>query len=87
MKFKLKAPGTKRLRLQCDTVLSTSAFSFNVRRYNSYWLHNATSVPVRYWLAKDTGGGGGGGGEGGEEEAGGGEEEAGAYTRSLQSST
>ena len=29
----LKAPGTKRLTLNCDTLLSISAFKFNLRRY------------------------------------------------------
>jgi len=30
----LKAPGTKRLKLKCDILLSTCAFKFNLRRYN-----------------------------------------------------
>ena len=34
MKPKLKPPGAKRLKLNCDTLLSTSAFRFNLRRYN-----------------------------------------------------
>ena len=29
----LKPTGTKRLKLKCDTQLSTSAFNFNLRRY------------------------------------------------------
>jgi hypothetical protein len=29
----LRAPGTKRLKLNCDVLLSTSAFKFNLRRY------------------------------------------------------
>jgi len=29
----LKAPGTKRLKLRCDVLLSTSAFKFKLRRY------------------------------------------------------
>jgi hypothetical protein len=33
MKPTLKAPGTKRLKLKCDMLLSTSAFKFNLRRY------------------------------------------------------
>jgi len=33
MKPKLKPPGTKRLKLKCDILLSTSAFKFNLRRY------------------------------------------------------
>jgi hypothetical protein len=32
-KLKLKPPGTKRLKLNCDVLLSTSAFNFNLRRY------------------------------------------------------
>jgi hypothetical protein len=34
MKPKLKPPGTKRLKLNRDTLLSTSAFKFNLRRYS-----------------------------------------------------
>jgi hypothetical protein len=34
IKPKLKPPGTKRLKLKCDVLLSTSAFKFNLRRYN-----------------------------------------------------
>ena len=33
MKPMLKAPGTKRLKLKCDVLLSISAFIFNLRRY------------------------------------------------------
>jgi hypothetical protein len=33
MKPKLKPPGTKRLKLNCDIPLSTSAFKLNLRRY------------------------------------------------------
>ena len=33
IKPKLKPPGTKRLKLQCDIMLSTSAFKFNLRLY------------------------------------------------------
>jgi len=29
----LKPTGTKRLKLKCDILLSTSAFKFNLRRY------------------------------------------------------
>jgi ABC-type oligopeptide transport system ATPase subunit len=35
IKLKLKPPGTKRLKLNCDVLLSTSAFEFNLRRYTS----------------------------------------------------
>ena len=31
MKPKLKPPGTKRLKLDCDMLLSTAAFKFNLR--------------------------------------------------------
>jgi hypothetical protein len=34
MKPKLKPPGTKRLKLNCDILLSTSAFEFIVRRHS-----------------------------------------------------
>ena len=32
----LKAPGTERLKLQCDEPLSNFAFRFKLRRYNKY---------------------------------------------------
>ena len=31
----MKAPGTKRLKLNCDEPLSNSAFNFNLRRFIS----------------------------------------------------
>jgi len=34
MKPMLKPPGTRRLKLNCDKLLSTFAFKFNLRRYN-----------------------------------------------------
>jgi len=43
MKPKLKPPGTKRLQLKCDVLLSTSAFKFNLRRYDK----DASSMPRR----------------------------------------
>ena len=33
IKAKLKPPGTKRSRLNCDVLLSISAFKVNLRRY------------------------------------------------------
>ena len=39
---KLKPPGTKRLKLKCDVLLSTSAFKFNLRRYTMVPL---TDIP------------------------------------------
>ena len=33
IKLTVKAPGTKRLKLKCDKLLSTSAFKLNLRRY------------------------------------------------------
>jgi hypothetical protein len=35
IKPKLKPPGTKRLKLNCDALLSTSAFKLNLRRYTA----------------------------------------------------
>ena len=66
----LKAPGTKPLKLQCDMLLSTSAFKFNLRRYDleSTWgeaaLHDPTlNLPKPGGLlvlgAEPSGGGGG----------------------------
>jgi len=34
MEPKLKPPGTERLILKCDVLLSTSAFKLSLRRYN-----------------------------------------------------
>jgi len=34
MNPKLKPPGTKRLELKCDILLSNFGFKFNLRRYN-----------------------------------------------------
>ena len=34
IKPKLKPPGTKRLKLNCNKLLSASAFKFNLRRYS-----------------------------------------------------
>ena len=34
MKSALKAPGTKRMKLQCGELLSSFAFKFDLRRYN-----------------------------------------------------
>jgi hypothetical protein len=33
MKLQLKPPGTQRLKLTCDILLSTCAFKFNLRHY------------------------------------------------------
>ena len=38
MKSMLKAPGTKRLKLNCDELLSSFAFKFNLRRYAMCYL-------------------------------------------------
>ena len=34
IKHTLKPPGTRRLKLECDELLSSFAFNFNLRRYN-----------------------------------------------------
>ena len=39
IKPKLKPPGTKRLKVKIDILLSTSAFTFNWCRYNQEVLH------------------------------------------------
>ena len=41
----LKVPGTKRLKLKHDKLLSTFAFNFNLRRYNT--------AEEAAWLASD----------------------------------
>ena len=45
VKPKLKTLGTKRLKLQCDILLSTSAFKFNLRRYNPATTTATTMAP------------------------------------------
>jgi len=44
MKPTLKPPGTKRLKPKCDTLLSTSAFKFKLRRYAMETLGNIHAV-------------------------------------------
>ena len=34
IKPNLKPPGTRHLKVKCDTLISTFAFKFNLRRYN-----------------------------------------------------
>jgi len=45
MKYKLKAPRSKRLKLRCNILLSTSNFNLNLRRY-SMGLFWCSVVPV-----------------------------------------
>jgi len=59
MKPKLKPPGTKRLKLNCDILYSNSAFKFNLRRYSPG--------------SSASGGGGSSGGGGGRSGGGGGD--------------
>jgi len=76
IRLKLKPPGTKRLKLNCDALLSTSAFKFNLCRYTVEVamgtmlesLETAGRLIAGYAFDED-------------------EMEAGAYTRSLSSST
>jgi hypothetical protein len=50
MKPKLKPPGTKRLKLEYDGLLSNFGFKFNLRRYtvDTVWLHDP-----RHWFDTD----------------------------------
>jgi hypothetical protein len=43
-KLMLKPPGTKRLKLNCDELLSTSAFKLKLRRYT--WATLRTFAPA-----------------------------------------
>ena len=43
----LKAPGTKRLRLKCDKLLSHFAFNFNLRRYTKVTSNKPAVGPGR----------------------------------------
>ena len=51
MKSKLTAPGTKRLKLKYDNLLSFFAFKLNSRRYKQ---HHATPQKVRHDMDLDT---------------------------------
>jgi hypothetical protein len=46
MKPKFKPPGTKRLKLKCDILLSTSAFKFNLRRYTEGAWTKPVMIPI-----------------------------------------
>jgi hypothetical protein len=49
MKSMLKAPGTKRLKLTCDGLLSSFAFKFKLRRYTQeIALEASRLVQVHY---------------------------------------
>jgi len=50
IKPKVKPPGTKRLKLKCDVLLSTSAFKFNLRRYSVASLQRFVSMCVMFHL-------------------------------------
>ena len=45
IKSTLKAPGTKRLKLNYDNLLSNSAFKFNLRRYNAAGVGRCRLTP------------------------------------------
>ena len=47
----LKAPGTKRLKLECDKPLSNFAFKFNLRRYTKISPHKPL-IKVRSWIIR-----------------------------------
>jgi len=42
----LKAPGTQRLKVECDETLSSFAFNFNLRRYNMEAIVARGKVPI-----------------------------------------
>ena len=46
MKPMSKPPGTKRLKLKCDELLSSFAFNFNLRRYNTGAPVPSTVMPA-----------------------------------------
>jgi len=83
---KLILPGIKRLKLTCHLLLSTSAFEINLRRYT------LAQLGLERFFVLEGGGSGGGVQVDGIEEMlagsmGGLPFEAGAYTRSILSST
>jgi len=52
MKPKLKLPGTQRLKLKCDILLSTSAFKFNLRRYTTAYSGFTSTLDLTVWFPK-----------------------------------
>jgi len=55
IKPKLKPPGTKRLKLKTDVVLSSSAFKLNLRRYNKVNLGTGAVlvlVAAQSWMMR-----------------------------------
>jgi hypothetical protein len=60
----LKAPGTQRLKLKYDKLVSSFAFISNLRRY-TLGASSAAAVRVLEGLIGGGGGGGGGSGDGG----------------------
>jgi len=56
IKPKFKPPGNKRLKLKCDTLLSTSAFKFNLRRYSKAALGRARRARWPLWAGNWWGG-------------------------------
>jgi len=50
MKPKLQAaPGTERLKLKYDILLSSFAVNFNLRHYSLAWQHRAESPIILVW--------------------------------------
>ena len=49
IKPKLQPPGTKRLKLNCDILLSASAFKLNLRRYIKAAAANGVAFEVGYF--------------------------------------
>jgi hypothetical protein len=49
IKPSLKAPATKPLKLKCDQLLSSFAFNFNLRRYNTNTLSTIATTGVSGW--------------------------------------
>ena len=53
MKPTLKAPGTKRLKLKYDNLLSSFAFKFNLRRYTKDAAQAASIVGCLGWRLEE----------------------------------
>jgi hypothetical protein len=51
MKPKFKPPGTKRLNLNCEILLSTSAFKLNERRYIEGAVFGAVHCDGHHYVA------------------------------------
>ena len=54
IKATLKPTGAERLKLECDVLLSASAFNFNLRRFTPACCPRACTAPTATWTLRTT---------------------------------